>query len=116
MQQALPELLALTPQITATILARCRQNLATLRRVAQGSPVSVLRAEGGWSAVLQLPNVQSEDELVTGLLGARQVLVQPGWFYDFETEPFAVVSLLTEPSVFAPGTEQLVAYVTQVAG
>jgi aspartate/methionine/tyrosine aminotransferase len=115
-QQALPELLALAPQITASLLVRCRHNLATLRRVAVGSPLSVLRAEGGWSAVVQPPKVQSEDELVTGLLRERQVLVQPGWLYDFATDPYAVVSLLTDPAVFAPGVERLVAHVTQVTG
>ena len=115
-QQALPELLALAPQITANILARCRQNLATLRRAAEGSPLSVLRAEGGWSAVVQLPKVHSEDELVMGLLSARQVLVQPGWFYDFETDPYAVVSLLTDAAVFARGAERLVAHFTHAAG
>jgi aspartate/methionine/tyrosine aminotransferase len=81
-QVALPELLGLAPTITELIRARCSQNLATARRVLGGTAVSVLRVEGGWSAVLQFPRLQGEDELVAGLLTRHGVLVQPGWFYD----------------------------------
>jgi alanine-synthesizing transaminase len=114
-QQALPDVLGLCPRITAAIAARCRENLATLERAVEASPVTLLRVEAGWSAVLRLPAVSSEEELVLGLLREQQVLVQPGWYYDFETEPYAIVSLLTEPSVFQEGVERLVEYVTRVA-
>jgi alanine-synthesizing transaminase len=115
-QQALPDLLAIGPSVTAAITERCRQNLATLERAVQASPVTLLRAEAGWSCVLRLPAVNSEEALVLGLLREAGVLVQPGWYYDFESEPYAVVSLLTEPRVFAEGTARLVDYVTGVAG
>lgn len=115
-QQALPDLLELCPAVTAAISARCRQNLALLERAVQAAPLTLLRAEAGWSAVLRLPAVASEEQLVLGLLREASVLVQPGWYYDFETEPYAVVSLLTEPSTFQEGTERLVQYVTRVAG
>jgi alanine-synthesizing transaminase len=114
-QHALPSLLELCPSVTATITARCRQNLATLERAARGSAVTLLRAEAGWSSVLRLPAVRSEEQLVLGLLREQQVLVQPGWYYDFESEPYIVVSLLTEPHVFQEGTARLVSYVARVA-
>jgi hypothetical protein len=114
-QQALPELLQLCPAVTAAILARCRQNLAVLERAVQATPLTLLRAEAGWSAVLHLPAVASEEQLVLGLLRDASVLVQPGWYYDFESEPYAVISLLSEPSVFQEGTERLVEYITRVA-
>ena len=114
-QQALPDLLELCPSVTAVIAARCRENLATLERAVARSPVTLLRAEAGWSSVLHLPAVRSEEQLVLGLLREHQVLVQPGWYYDFEREPYVVVSLLTEPRVFAEGTARLVQYVTNVA-
>ncbi len=115
-QAALPTLLELAPRITAAIGARCRENLAALKQAAEATPVSVLRTEGGWSAVLRLPAVGGEEELVTSLLQKRQVLVQPGYFYDFETEPYAIVSLLGEPGVFAEGAARLVAHVSELAG
>jgi hypothetical protein len=52
---------------------------------------------------------------VLGLLRDAGVLVQPGWYYDFEREPYAVISLLSEPRAFAEGVARLVEYVTQVA-
>jgi hypothetical protein len=36
------------------------------------------------------------------------VLVQPGYFYDFETEAYLVVSLLTAPEIFGEGLTRLV--------
>jgi aspartate/methionine/tyrosine aminotransferase len=113
-QEALPDLLELAPGIAQRIGARCRENLASLEQTLRASPVSVLRAEAGWSAVLQLPRVQTEEQLVLGLLEHAGVLVQPGWFYDFENEPFAVVSLLGEPQAFVEGVSQLARYVEQL--
>jgi alanine-synthesizing transaminase len=52
---------------------------------------------------------------VLALLREQGVLIQPGWFYDFATEPYAVVSLLTEPAVFREGVARLVAHVLRVA-
>ena len=106
-QQALPELLELCPSITQSIASRCRSNFAALGSALSSSAASLLHAEAGWSAVLQLPRVQSEEQLVLGLLRETGVLVQPGWFYDFESEPFAVVSLLTEPRAFREGSARL---------
>jgi alanine-synthesizing transaminase len=114
-QQALPELFAVCPSVTAAIAERCRQNLATVERAVHASPVTLLRAEAGWSSVLRLPAVESEEHLVLGLLRDAGVLVQPGWYYDFASEPYAVISLLTEPRVFAEGTARLVEHVVRVA-
>jgi alanine-synthesizing transaminase len=114
-QQALPDVLAVCPSITRAIAERCRRNLATLERAVQASPVTLLRAEAGWSGVLRLPAVKSEEELALGLLRDAGVLVQPGWYYDFESEPYAVVSLLTEPHAFEAGAARLVDYVARVA-
>lgn len=114
-QRALPELLPLFTEVTAGIASRCRENLAELSRALRGSPLTLLTPEAGWSAPLHLPRVASEEELVLGLLREEGVLVQPGWFYDFEREPYVVVSLLTEPRVFQEGVARLVGHVTRVA-
>jgi aspartate/methionine/tyrosine aminotransferase len=114
-QQALPDLLAVAPSITSAISERCRRNLAALERAVQAAPVTLLPSEAGWSSVLRLPAVETEEELVLGLLRDAGVLVQPGWYYDFDREPYAVVSLLTEPRAFEAGAARLVEYVTRVA-
>ena len=36
-------------------------------------------------------------------IGRPRVLVQPGYFYDFEREGYVVVSLLPEPAAFSEG-------------
>ncbi|MGC4090340.1 MAG: hypothetical protein QM756_21165 [Polyangiaceae bacterium] len=46
-----------------------------------------------------------------GLLREHGVLVQPGYFYDFDSEPFVVVSLLTPEAALDEGIERLVRYV-----
>jgi aspartate/methionine/tyrosine aminotransferase len=115
-QQALPDLLAVCPAVIAAITARCRENLAALQGAVSGSLVTLLRSEAGWGCVLRLPAVLSEQELVLGLLRDASVLVQPGWYYDFESESYAVVSLLGEPRAFATGTARLVEYVARVSG
>jgi hypothetical protein len=57
--------------------------------------------------VLQVPRTRSEEEWVLRLLGESDVLVQPGFFYDFESEAFLVLSLLTEPATFREGLVRL---------
>ncbi len=63
----------------------------------------MLPVEGGWYAIVQVPRTRSEEEWALALLAERDVLVQPGFFFDFETEAFLVVSLLTNPEVFEEG-------------
>jgi aspartate/methionine/tyrosine aminotransferase len=112
-QSALPEILPLCPSISQVIAARCRANLAALASAVTNSPITLLRPEAGWSAVLHLPRVATEEEWVLGLAREQQVLAQPGWFYDFEAEPYLIVSLLGEPRDFNEGAARLVDHVTR---
>jgi len=41
------------------------------------------------------------------LLTNHDVLVQPGFYFDFESEAYLVVSLLTRPEEFAEGARRL---------
>jgi len=106
-QVALPRLLALSDGILQQIRQRTASNLARLRETMLGSAVTLLRTEGGWYAVLQVPQTHSEEEWTLKLLGESGVLVQPGFFFDFESEAFLVLSLLPEPAVFAEGVSRL---------
>jgi alanine-synthesizing transaminase len=107
-QLALPQLLALSGDVRAQIRARTRDNLDALQSALAGSPVNVLNLEGGWSAVLQVPRIRSEQEWALHLLGESDVLVQPGYFFDFESEAFLVVSLLTPREVFDEGIRRII--------
>ena len=110
-QLAVPELLKLSSGIQAQIRARTAANLNTLRAAVHESSLNVLNVEGGWCATLQLPRTRSEEEWVLALLRDRDVLTQPGFFYDFESEAFLVLSLLTAEDVFQEGASRIVAAV-----
>jgi hypothetical protein len=109
-QVAAPSLIESGAAIRAQILARVHANLASLRRrAAAHASVSVLPVEGGWSAVLQVPALRSEESLALELLEHDDVLVHPGYFFDFSQEAFVVVSLLVEPARFETAIARVLA-------
>lgn len=108
-QVAAPELLARREELQAPLRARLAANLATLRRtLGPGCLASLLEPEGGWYAVLRVPATRTEDERVTRLLEERDVLVHPGYFFDFPTEAFFVLSLLPPERDFAEAARRIV--------
>jgi hypothetical protein len=113
-QHAAPRLLELGKGIHSQIAARVRANLAWLKSaIAADSPCRLLAVEGGWSATLQVPRIRREEEWALELLEKDNVLVQPGFFFDFESEAFLVLSLLTEPATFHEGCRRLLARVDE---
>jgi alanine-synthesizing transaminase len=113
-QHALPKLLELGGAVQEQIRQRVRQNLQHLIvSVSANSPARLLAAEGGWYATLEVPRVRSEEQWTVELLEHDNVIVQPGYFYDFEREAFLVLSLLTLRETFAGGIERLLARIGQ---
>ena len=111
-QVATPTLLSSGASIRASIQGRVRRNLSTLRGIAAGFPASeVLRADGGWSAVLRIPSTRGEESVVLDLLRAERVLVHPGYFFDFPREAYLVVSLLPPEESFADAIARLLRFV-----
>lgn len=53
---------------------------------------------GGWYAVVRLG--EDDEELTLRLLREKHVLVQPGFFFDFDEDGWVVVSLLQDPALF----------------
>jgi alanine-synthesizing transaminase len=102
-QGALPRWLAGRKAIQGQILERLRQNLGA----AQGSGVEVLQVEGGWSAILRLPQM-GEDDLAERLLLEVGVLVHPGSFYGIPELGRVVISLLGPEGEFREGLERVV--------
>jgi alanine-synthesizing transaminase len=109
-QLGAPELLARREELQAPIRERIHCNLQALRAaVGPGCPATILRPEGGWSAVLRVPATLTEEERVTRLLEERDVLVHPGYFFDFPAEAYLVLSLLPPPGDFAEGVARVLA-------
>ncbi len=97
-------------RVGVKFLARVRANRAFLAsQIGPRSPWRLLETEGGWYAILEAPRIQSEEEWALSLLASDGVLVQPGFFFDFEREAFLVLSLLTPEEVFREGVRRVLA-------
>jgi aspartate/methionine/tyrosine aminotransferase len=107
-QHAAASLLTAGAAVREQIRERCAANRREVARLLRRAPdVDLLRAEGGWSAVLRIPTTRSEQQVALELLKEDHVLVHPGYFFDFTTESFIVVSLLPPTHVFVEGVERL---------
>jgi alanine-synthesizing transaminase len=93
-QCALESLLNLRAPVQRQIIDRLHANLETL-----GAP----GVEAGWYAIVR----GQEEGAELRLLRDHDVLVQPGYFYDFESAGYIVISLLTPPGVFREGIARL---------
>lgn len=109
-QHALSSLLELGAEVNSQLSARCKENRAFLARRLEGTAVTLLHAEGGWSAMLRLPATQSEEDWVVSLVDEVGVVTHPGWFYDLSEGSHCVVSLIIPEARFRSGVERLVGY------
>ena len=109
-QLAAERLLTAGTSVRDQIRARIAANHRTLvRLVAEHPAAGLLRTEGGWYAVIQVPATRSEETLALELLKQDRILVHPGYFFDFPREAFLVMSLLPEPERFAAALERVLA-------
>ena len=112
-QLAAERLLADGASVSEQIRSRIAANHRTLvRLVAEHPATGLLRTEGGWYAVIQVPATETEEKLALELLEQDHVLVHPGYFFDFPREAFVVTSLLPEPERFKAAVKRLLARTT----
>jgi len=103
-QWALPELLDSRRTIQQQLRTRVQRNLAILDgQLQQQQLCHRLLVEGGWYAVLRVPVTRTDEELAIELLEREGVLVQPGHFYDFASNGYLIVSLITPEQEFQVG-------------
>jgi aspartate/methionine/tyrosine aminotransferase len=103
-QLAMPVFLDQRRTFQQQLLARVRQNLSELdRQLSRQKSWSRLAVEGGWYALLRVPAIRSDEELALELLKSSGVNIHPGHFYDFSSEGFLVLSLITPAEIFARG-------------
>ena len=106
-QCAAARLLVAGEEVQRQIRERTAGNLAFARKALEGSAANILNVEGGWYITVQVPRIRTEEEWTLELLEKMDVLVQPGFFYDFDSEAFLVVSLLTPTEIFRDGIERV---------
>jgi hypothetical protein len=110
---ATPAWLAQRGAIQAQILERVRTNLRQLdSMLAPGLPLSRLKVEGGWYAILRVPSTRSDEDWAAELLTQAGVSLHPGHFYDFPSKGFLVLSLLPAPEVFADALSKVISLIS----
>jgi len=111
---ALPELLELRRSLQPQIRERVESNLRWLDgQLSPHSPVSRLKAEGGWYAILKLPSHRSDEEWAVEILREEGVFVHPGHFFDFHSEGHLIVSLLSPRTDFETGIRKILGRVAE---
>ena len=113
-QRALPRLLDLGAGVRAAIQDRVSRNRSRLLAVLRpGSPCTCLNTQGGWTAILRVPDLSgdggSDERWALRLLVEDGVLVHPGYLFDMPSGAYLVVSLLPEPDAFDRGIAAIVA-------
>ncbi len=86
-QRALPRLLEVGAGVRDAIRERVARNRASLLgALGSTSPVTCLNAEGGWTAILRVPDLAgdgaSDERWALQLLVEDGVLVHPGYLFD----------------------------------
>jgi alanine-synthesizing transaminase len=107
-QWATPRLLEQRQSMQRQLMARVHRNLAELDgQLARQEMCERLKVEGGWYAVVRVPVTRSDEELAIELLQEKSVLAHPGHFYDFPSDGYLVLSLITEEEVFREGIRRM---------
>jgi len=115
-QAAAADLMAAGVTVRSAIGERITFNLQVLKNAVDRVPACrLLTPEGGWSAVVQVPTLSTEEDLVLDLLTRDGILVHPGYFFDFPRDSFLVLSLLTPCALFAEGVSDILARFTASA-
>ncbi|MFZ0961756.1 MAG: pyridoxal phosphate-dependent aminotransferase [Terriglobia bacterium] len=106
---ATPAWLAHRHAIQTPILERVQSNLRRLDELlTPGSPVTRLKVEGGWYAVLRVPSTRSDEDWAADFLSQEGVSLHPGHFYDFPSEGFLVLSLLPAREIFEEAMDKII--------
>jgi len=87
-------------KLSAAYESRVRERLLTNWQTLREAFPSKYCPEvlGGWYAVVRLG--EDDEELTLRLLREKHVLVQPGFFFDFDEDGWVVMSLLQDPAQF----------------
>jgi alanine-synthesizing transaminase len=112
-QLAAPALFQQRLSFQAQLMSRVRANLAQLdAQLSRQSLCRRLEVEGGWYAILRVPVTRSDEDLAIALLAQRDVLVHPGHFYDFPSDGYLVLSLITPEPVFREGLSRTLSFLS----
>ena len=111
-QRATADFLAMRNAVQDQLMKRVKANLAELGRQLNGQQVCQrLEVEGGWYAVLRMPVTRTDEQLAVDILEQQSVVVHPGLFFDFHSDGYLVLSLITPEAIFAEGVRRVLAFI-----
>ena len=96
-------LLKLSAAYESKVLDRLQQNWQTLREAFPSKYCPEVL--GGWYAVVHLGD--DDEALTLRVLREKHVLVQPGFFFDFDEDGWVVISLLQDPAIFKEAIQRI---------
>ncbi len=111
-QNALSDWLSLKTDMQKRIKSRLESNLLTFNKILHERKdlLEMRNPQGGWYAIAKILRNVEEEKLVYDLLKEKHVFIHPGYFFDFEDEPYFVFSLLTSPEIFSEGLQRIISY------
>jgi alanine-synthesizing transaminase len=113
-QLAAPTLLAQRKRFQPRLMDRVRANLQELdRQLATQDICRRLDVEAGWYVVVRVPATQSDEDLAIEMIQQASVLLHPGHFYDFPSDGYLILSLITPPLDFQEGSRRLLQLLNQ---
>jgi aspartate/methionine/tyrosine aminotransferase len=95
-------------KIQKQIKTRVEKNKKMLGAFGSKAPLKLLQSQGGWYAVVRLPDECSEENWVLDLLEKEHVFVHPGYFFDLHEGTHIVLSYLTSEDIFKQGLERII--------
>lgn len=111
-QHAIPELLKQRHVFQQQLMLRLRKNLEELDcQLAAQKLLTRLSFEGGWYATVRVPVTRTDEELAIDLLRNTGVLVHPGHFFDFASDGYLILSLMTPAQEFAEGLRRIITFI-----
>lgn len=115
-QVGLPHLIKIGESVRRQIQERIKKNLVTLHEhMTAKTSCSLLNSEGGWYAILRVPQTKSDEEWALELLEKKGVSLYPGYFFDFVNDGHLVLSLLSDERTFLSAVSKLKAYIDSTA-
>src|SRR6266567_530823 len=95
-QLAIPVLLEQRHALQKQLMSLVRRNLTELDRQLAGQNVCTrLAVEGGWYAIVRVPATRPDEDLAMDLLSKKGLYLHPGHFYDFPSDGYLIVSMIT---------------------
>ncbi len=107
-QRALASWLDAREEAKTEMLERILSNKQYLEEAlgASGGP-ELLKSDGGWYGVIRYDSSLNEEAIALHLLEEQNIIIHPGYFFDFEDGRHGVVSFLTRIEIFREGVNRL---------